>query len=227
MDVKLIGFNLLLGVISGIAANWCYDKIIKIKNNVSPQSDYHGSKLWPIVVVVYIVFIAYLIEEIWLVPIKYWFLFVISGFFFMFILIYLLSRLRRKTWQEFIVISVFPAIFLWAINPLFPKGISLTCPKFVQDDVILHGYVKNEHWKINILVNPFKTPEWWVQQIPVSGAWRRWQTKATFAGSANDRFQIIAIAGLKENLFKEGDTVLPGNIPKSVFRSKICEVIKL
>lgn len=86
----------------------------------------------------------------------------------------------------------------------------------------MKGLVAREEWKINLLVHPLKSAEWWVQQVPIPDRTGHWEARAVFGGISGDLFEVLAIAVPQGILYKEGEVIRPDQIPRPVFKSKIC-----
>ena len=112
------------------------------------------------------------------------------------------------------------------VDRVFPRGADLTCPGIAGDDEVVKGLVAGERWLINLLVHPLRTPDWWVQQVPISDQRGRWEARAVFGGSSGERFQLLAIAVPEGSLFREGDVIHAEQIPRMAFKSKLCQVEK-
>jgi hypothetical protein len=223
MEWSALAVNLLIAILAGVIANFLSLLFFRtrVRHPVLPS---YVSSIWSIVVVLYVVVALFLVEERWLMPVKYRVLVVTMSFLLILLLTYLLRLMRRKPWQELLIIFVIPAVLIYAVDPLFPRGITIECPPIVTDDATVKGLVSRENWKINVLVHPIKTPDWWVQQVPIPDQGRRWEARAVFGGSSGDQFEVLAIAIPEGSLFKEGEVIHPEQIPRSVFRSKICQV---
>jgi hypothetical protein len=223
-DWATISWNLAIGVLVGVAANFVYDYILpaKLRQRAWPRLP----SLWSVVVLVYAVGLLYLVEERWVVPFHTRIVVVVVGLVGIVLVTLVVQLPKRRPWEKLLIAAILPLFLVAAVDRLFPRWIRLECPELVGDEAVFKGQVAREHWKVNVLVHPFRTPEWWVQQVPLPDRHGNWEARVVFGGESGDRFEVLAIAIPEGAFYREGEVLRSDQIPVVAMKSRICEVEK-
>ena len=225
-DWPTLLLNIAIGMVTGVAANFVSRSLIpRLMPGDRPEA-VPVPALWAVVFVGYVFVMLYLVEQRWLMPFELRFVVVTVSAVVIVVLTIGIRLMGRRPWEELLIVVVLPAVPIVLVDPLFPRGVDLKCPAIVGDDEVVKGLVGGEQWRINLLVHPLKTPDWWVQQVPISDLQRNWEARAVFGGGSGDRFQLLAIAVPEGLLFREGDVIRAEQIPRTAFKSKLCQVEK-
>ena len=220
-DWWTFALNQALGVLTGVAGSFVYHYLLPKR---IPDIRVGGTvirSLWSVVFVFYVFVALYLVEQRWLIPVEFRVLVVTVTAVVIVVVTALLRLMGRRPWEELLIVALLPALVIPPVDRVFPRGVDLTCPGIAGDDEVVKGLVAGERWRINLLVHPLRTPDWWVQQVPISDQRGRWEARAVFGGSSGDRFQVLAIAVPEGSLFREGDVIHAEQIPRMAFKSKL------
>lgn len=224
VDWVTFGWNVTISILTGVAANWLYDHVLP--SRTWPRTRLPLPSLWGVLVIVYAVGWLYVVERRWLLPLNQRILVVALGLVVIVVVTLVVQLLRRRLWEQLLIVVVAPLLVTAAADPWFPHGIRLECSRLVGDEAVFKGQVANANWKINVLVHPLRTPDWWVQQVPLADRHGAWEVRMAFGGESGERFQVLAIAIPEGALYKEGDVVLAEQIPVQALKSSFCEVMK-
>lgn len=209
---------------------WIIRSLENRPNNTEPRPRIPAIWMfWTIIVTASVVFVLYLAETRWALSLFSCFIWAIGFLVFAIVVTGLVFLLMKKVGIE---MAICAGILLLALTGYFvdralPHYVSISCPSFVGDTVIIHGNTAHwAKWNVRVLLHPLKSEEWFVQQIPVPDESGRWRIECIFGGSSQERFEILAIASHEDISLERGQTILPNEIPDRVYRSRICEVEK-